>query len=1146
MAETIQHTIVNELLQLTKPLTGALHSEESIAIFFLRMGWNFGTDSGMPMAVLANTLGTLAQSADSIKDLLEQEDAVTLDKLAALLSQLKSTFDSIRSLPQAFQEANLTATEAKEIAEDIISLLIVQYLSDNIPSLASFFRWFEVIDLKSSDQVQATAAGKIIRFPYAFEIINTSRLQKLLSNPYTAFRDIYIIPFNRTTIAGAKQFTDKLFPRLAQLASAFGAVAVYGIKPAYGIDFGTVGNDMISGALSLRWKIALGQFFFGTTIMYSPRERANLGWVIVPYGDLTMDASNGSTYFSLTSHLQVGGIVISDAGDVSFDAGGDLTKVDASFNAVRLPKETAAPVQVFGEQDGTHFEIGSLGVGASFSIESGGLNYDVHVDIKKAKLVISGAGQDGFLSAILPSKPIEIPFDFLLGYSTEKSLYLGVSGGLELALPVHISILDILNITQVVLQVKLPGSGLQLAAAISGNVNLGPLTISFEQIGLQSQLDWMSEEKNIGFANLSVGFKPPNGVGLVINAGGVTGGGFLKYDEDKEEYSGALELTIINLISAKAIGIITTKMPDGSKGFSLLIIITAEFLPPYQLGYGFTLNAVGGLIGLNRTVVLDSLREGVRTGAVNHIMFPQNVVANAPAIINDLKTIFPPQQGHFLIGPMAKLGWGTPTLITLSFGLIIEIPGNIAILGVLKVVLPDDQDPLVNITVNFAGVLDFGKKMLLFDSSLYQSRILQMTLEGDMSVRLKWGNDPDFILTVGGFHPQYTPPPLSLPTLKRIAITVLNNSYGKIRLEAYQAVTSNTVQFGAKADLFFGLSSFSVEGHMSFDALFQFSPFVFIIQVSGHVSLKAFGVGVFSISLDFSLQGPTPWRAKGSGSISFFFFSISADFDKTWGETDDTTLPQINVLPQLLEEMAKPEQWIGLVTAANGLLVSLRKLDEADSSLLVHPAGALIVQQKLMPLLLDINKLGNQKIADIKSASLSAARSGTIDLDLAPVNAAFALAQFKDMTDADKLSSPSFEQLIAGVRISLGNGTIGMGKMVRRVVEYEEIIIDTKRKRPLKKGQSAGLFNHYLVGNAASKSVLSKNYQNSLQPFADRINLQEESFAVAFTDNNILYHVNASFSSKAMADDYLKKAIAANRNLQDSIHVIAVNELNSN
>ena len=327
--------------------------------------------------------------------------------------------------------------------------------------------------------------------------------------------------------------------------------------------------------------------------------------------------------------------------------------------------------------------------------------------------------------------------------------------------------------------------------------------------------------KNIGFANFSMDFKPPNGLGLSIDAGAVKGGGYLRFYPERGEYDGVLELSIAGFISAKAIGLITTKMPDGSKGFSMLIIITAEFNPAFQLGYGFSLIGVGGLLGLNRTVLKDPLRDGVRTGAVNNIMFPQNVVANAPRIISDLKIIFPPYEGKFLIGPMGKLGWGRPTLITISLGLIIEIPGNIAILGVLGIIVPDEKSAIIRIQVAFVGTIDFNKKMLTFDASLYESSILSMPLEGDMAVRLKWGDNPDFILTVGGFHPSYTPPPLELPTLKRLGISILNKDVARIRVECYQAFTSNTVQFGSRAELYFGFSKISVEGHIGFDALFQ-------------------------------------------------------------------------------------------------------------------------------------------------------------------------------------------------------------------------------------------------------------------------------------------------------------------------------------
>ena len=50
---------------------------------------------------------------------------------------------------------------------------------------------------------------------------------------------------------------------------------------------------------------------------------------------------------------------------------------------------------------------------------------------------------------------------------------------------------------------------------------------------------------------------------------------------------------------------------------------------------------------------LPALIEGVRTGAISSVMFPRDVVANAPRILSDLRAFFPPEEGTFLIGPMA-------------------------------------------------------------------------------------------------------------------------------------------------------------------------------------------------------------------------------------------------------------------------------------------------------------------------------------------------------------------------------------------------------------------------------------------------------------------------------------------------------------
>ena len=194
---------------------------------------------------------------------------------------------------------------------------------------------------------------------------------------------------------------------------------------------------------------------------------------------------------------------------------------------------------------------------------------------------------------------------------------------------------------------------------------------------------------------------------------------------------------------------------------------------------------------------------------------------------------------------MTKFGWGTPTLISLSLGIIIEIPGNIAIVGKLTVAIPDERVPLIIIQVAFMGAIEFDKKRGWFFATLYDSRVIYMTLDGGMGVLAAFGSDSNFVVTVGGFHPSYNPPELPFPPISRIAINILNTPVARIRVECYFAVTSNTVQFGAAAELYFGIKIASIEGHLAFDALFQFSPFYFIITISASLSVKLFGAGLF-------------------------------------------------------------------------------------------------------------------------------------------------------------------------------------------------------------------------------------------------------------------------------------------------------------
>jgi len=846
--------------------------------------------------------------------------------------------------------------------------------------------------------------------------------------------------------------------------------------------------------------------------------------------------------------LTLGGAARFEAGlDVSIKPPFDITlqpptgTVSAELNGGFLAQRASGPLILLGQSGASRLEVQRLGLTLGFKASLDGTTVrgepSATAEVTGGKAVIDLSKGDGFISKVTGGLKLDTNLDFKAHWSPKSGLQLEGSGAVEIAIPTHVSIgpIDLQNI-----YVSAGFADGSLPVELSGgfSADLGPLKASVDRIGLAVKTSFPSNGGNLGRANLAFDFKPPNGVGLSIDAGLVKGGGYLFFDFDRGEYAGVLELSISEIVTVKAIGIITTKMPDGSTGFSLLIIITAEFGTGIQLGFGFTLIGLGGLLGLNRTMSLQPLMEGVRTGAINSIMFPQNPVANAPKIISDLRTIFPPYEGKFLIGPMAKLGWGTPTLVSVSLGVIIEIPGNIAILGVLKIALPAEEAALIVLQVNFAGAIEFDKSRLYFFASLFESRVLFLTLEGEMGLLVAWGDDANFVVSAGGFHPRFNPPPLPFPAPRRMAISILNTDIARIRTETYFAVTSNTVQFGSNTEVMFDVDVARVDGHLGFDALFQFSPFHFIIEVSASVSLKVFGVGLFSIRLHFALEGPTPWRAHGTGSISFFFFDVSADFDITWGESKDTTLPPIAVIPLLKGEFDKLDSWRAQLPAANNLLVSLRKLDATESTEVLHPLGTLRVSQRAVPLDLKIDKVGNQKPSDANQFTLTAT-AGLVKADDADEQ--FAKAQFLNMSDADKLSQRAFDPMHGGLLLASGAQQLGSTKMGKRKVRYEEIIIDSNYKRFRRRFRvfTQAFFSHFLVGGAISKSVLSQNYKKMLDPFDDKVAVKEGGFTVAQTEDNKAYSASSTyFASEAMANQFLQSQVAANPELHDALHVI--------
>ena len=106
-----------------------------------------------------------------------------------------------------------------------------------------------------------------------------------------------------------------------------------------------------------------------------------------------------------------------------------------------------------------------------------------------------------------------------------------------------------------------------------------------------------------------------------------------------------------------------------------------------------------------------------------------------------------------------------------------------------------------------------------------------------------------------------------MPKLDRITINLTSGDNPRLTCEAYFAVTSNTIQFGANASLYAGAHGFSINGDVGFDVLIQFIPFHFLAEFHASLQLKAGSRSLFKVKVKGELEGPRPLRVSARGTV---------------------------------------------------------------------------------------------------------------------------------------------------------------------------------------------------------------------------------------------------------------------------------------
>lgn len=1128
----------NSILKSISSVLGILASvaknEVHLRDLIYSTGWELDELAGFNISTLSDVLAPLTDDLQTLIVYIENPPA-SFAEVEDAFNKAQDAFARLTALKPVLENLELDGPDKDKLlnfSKDLLNILITMYLRIKSTLAFNILHLLTLVDFDNDDlNVVARADGQIVRHACIFPKLKLGRLPDVFGNTREYFSQYYF-PNGLQTDGDALRAAHKLFPRIAEILHSLKINTQLGFNKNHGVSFGDECNNLANGMLSVFFEPGDDpDIDFGLSLALSPASRDNLGLVVVPFGQVAFSKVFNDWQFDFNLSAGAEAFALGPQGAVLL-AGGSSTAIELMLKVSKLAAGEGLPAFIMGGSTGTRLEIGELSFKGGVVLKDEDFDIDLLLEANKGKFVLKPGDGDGFLAKILPANGVEVDFDLGIGWSTQSGLYFKGKTALTVEYDFHLSLFGVVELQSLRLTLALAEQDLVFTTDTSLKVMLGPVTAIVRHIGVSTTISFVEEGGSAGIANTNIDFKPPTGIGLTIDAGGIKGGGILDFDPANKEYFGALELEFKDLFSLKAFGIINTS----NDNFSLLIVITAEFTP-VQLGFGFTLNGVGGLLGVNRTTNVEALKQGVKTNTLKSILFPENVVANINRIVSDLKQVFPPQEGHFLICPMGKIGWGTPTILTLELGILIEIPTTgFKILGVLKALLPEESNPLLKLQVNFLGIIDFENRYISFDASLYDSSILTFALSGDMSLRIGFGDKPMFLLSVGGFHPAFKEVPADLKNMRRITISLYDSENARIIIQNYFAITSNTVQFGARAELLARKGSWNIYGFIGYDVLFQFSPFKFIADFGAGVALRRNSSVIMSIHVSGQLSGPKPWDARGEASVSFFFFSVSVPFHVTWGDdNNEAGAPKEDILALLQAAINDDRNWKASIPANNKLHVSIRAIPDS----VVHPFGVLGLSERLVPLEVEIKKFGNKLPKDAKKFEI---KVNDVNLATREEREQFAPANFFDMKDSEKLSRPSFEMMKSGFTITGSSQLKAPAHVVKKSVDYEFAYLGKVKKDKYK--YPGRFFKAATKLTGASQAVLSHQNNRVSMNAPAKVAIKEEQYVLAHVSDMRVYDNTLTAASYTEALQHYNNLIIQKPELKDKIQVLAEYELN--
>ena len=336
---------------------------------------------------------------------------------------------------------------------------------------------------------------------------------------------------------------------------------------------------------------------------------------------------------------------------------------------------------------------------------------------------------------------------------------------------------------------------------------------------------------------------------------------------------------------------------------------------------------------------------------------------------------------------------------------------------------------------------------------------------------------------------------------------------------------------------------FSVQGTLSVDALFEDQEPTFIFDLNAKLELKAWDVTLFLVSVTGTFAGWHPRHVQANATFEIFIFSHTFSFDRCWGDSTQGSVEQaVDVSARFAAALADPGSWNAELPPTIQSLVTMRP---AGAQPLLHPLGSVSVMQRVVPLGIAIERFGSSPVQGQNLFQFDLVQVAGSTVAMEKIQEQFARSQFLNMTDDEKLSTPAFEQMDAGVRMSVPELSAGLA--VAASTQYKTLIYnratgqaEPDAPHPLNLGQLIAFAGVGAAAKAANSKGGSIRYKGPVAP----VRVAKLSFVISSTDTMTPAAVAGLINGRApnftVAAAALRTHLTQNPKQKDSLQILPV------